>query len=1431
MANEKIYKITVNGITESVNAVKSLEKELSNLEERIKSLEAKSINIKGGSSTGGGGSSRTSNTSALSEEEKIEKQILQVEAKRKAYSKEIYQNYLAAKEQLKETENDQKQLAAAERLQARNYTNTMRGLKAELADLKEVIQTTDLASEDFKKMSDRILEVTNRLKELEQAQGTFSRDVGHYEKAVQGFGKIKVAVGEVIREYDNYRRAIKELKAERFELSQTVGTEAKEYKDVDIAVKKLESDYNDLNKSSAFMDNMLDTLKGFTAMASIGVGLENLFEIDDSTYQESMRKLVSLSMVLQGIETLDLAMQRQDGFLGKSLVKANKLLDMLRDGWETILKAIGSVITRTNLFNTTLTKTGKIINTFISGIGALTKIISGALFSILAVTLLPEVIGFITDFFKSLDRKKIIAEQAADELNALNRALETQRDLLSSSYLKKQINDEEYLNSVYSMETKNLIEQIDALQKRADVLKNSKDTFLEQFTNNFSYAQNTDFTGQKMNGETTVGHGRLTTWFDFGDSGNDLELIVKDIKEVEKAWIKCNYAINQGKDYFDQWETGFKGWWNSLFATVKDTEEVMKGLGNIRLSDFIADFQMVNKQLQAGTIDADEYAKKLAEMRNELNNNEILNSVVANLDKYIPDEKVREAVQNIINELYRLDDAFNMTSAEQVHHWNQVRIDGMKEGSAKIKAQIDENERYEIEQTAHTEEQVKMVRAKYARQRENQLKSYYKSQSSLSKEHQKKLNDAEDELMKLRIENMANGYAKQLALLKKEEDDRLRKAKQNGIKVGEIQTEIRKLYHKKQLELDRQWAYDTEKVYEDLYSTIVTIQRNAMNTEVGTAQQNVNRKKDQDVNNIGYFYANYDDTVRNEKSMYDEILAVEIAASKKQAEIREDQLFKEKEFTDREENLRHKRMADEEAVSLVMEELAKHEGEITDEEWKKIHDNMKDSLAQMNGEIVQKFNERTINIKQFFELIEAEQSAHTANMNAIQRKYESDLKQNEADATKEQREAVNKRYSKIISAINKNEEKISRIRQKAIVRDTQGWGIVDIKKTNENYKRIIEGYKNEIKQLVQLKKELKKQLDKEEITAEDYFGQITNIDNQIEKIKASLKEVQTAAKNTIGEFISSINQYVQALGSGLQQIMSSLWDAQDNQFDKEQDAIDKQNEALEKALDKQEEIINRHKEKIDSIEDELSTARGDRRQRLIDQLNAETRAQREAYAEEKKIKKQQEAQERKQEALDKKRKEAQYKRDLASILVSGAMAAVNAYATKPFIPVGLAMGTMAIALTAAQYGIAKANKPYAKGGLLEGPSHAQGGIPIPGTGIEVEGKEYVIRKKSTSPNIDILDYINKSERKLNLDDFIQFYSGGNIKKTISSMSPRSKFADGGVVPTLNTNIDINDRLLTAFDAYSNRPVVVSVQDINTRQKAVRNVQVLAGLAD
>lgn len=49
----------------------------------------------------------------------------------------------------------------------------------------------------------------------------------------------------------------------------------------------------------------------------------------------------------------------------------------------------------------------------------------------------------------------------------------------------------------------------------------------------------------------------------------------------------------------------------------------------------------------------------------------------------------------------------------------------------------------------------------------------------------------------------------------------------------------------------------------------------------------------------------------------------------------------------------------------------------------------------------------------------------------------------------------------------------------------------------------------------------------------------------------------------------------------------------------------------------------------------------------------------------------------------------------------------------------------------------------ANGGLLNGPSHANGGMRIYGTNIEVEGGEFVVNKQATKNNIALLETINK----------------------------------------------------------------------------------------
>lgn len=78
-------------------------------------------------------------------------------------------------------------------------------------------------------------------------------------------------------------------------------------------------------------------------------------------------------------------------------------------------------------------------------------------------------------------------------------------------------------------------------------------------------------------------------------------------------------------------------------------------------------------------------------------------------------------------------------------------------------------------------------------------------------------------------------------------------------------------------------------------------------------------------------------------------------------------------------------------------------------------------------------------------------------------------------------------------------------------------------------------------------------------------------------------------------------------------------------------------------------------------------------------------------------------------------------------------------------------------------------KKMQEGGMLEGPSHAKGGIPakVGKQPIEMEGGEYVIKKSSANKlGEDVLDYLNKTGK------VPQFMAGGYTKKM---------YMDGGMV--------------------------------------------------
>lgn len=429
------------------------------------------------------------------------------------------------------------------------------------------------------------------------------------------------------------------------------------------------------------------------------------------------------------------------------------------------------------------------------------------------------------------------------------------------------------------------------------------------------------------------------------------------------------------------------------------------------------------------------------------------------------------------------------------------------------------------------------------------------------------------------------------------------------------------------------------------------------------------------------------------------------------------------------------------------------------------------------------------------------------------------------DYIRESQTATANYYSGLLNEWNVFQNKFLQQVDKLSDKSKNAWGILDMNKFSEGIYNLKAHFLRAVDDIKEAQMEMIIKLANNEISLGDFNTAYNELESLREEAEETLNTLNDMSKNKIGAFIESINQYIQAVGQGVTELLQSIWDAQSASFDAQQEALEKANSELEKQLSKQQQITQRHADKINDIESELDTARGDRRQHLIDSLSAQIAAQRASLAAEQRIQKQKEANEKKQDELAKKRKEAQRKQDLISAAISTALATANGLATQPFVPVGIAMGALAAALGAAQIAII-ASKHYAKGGLLEGPSHARGGIPVGNTGIEVEGKEYIVNKNSTAKNLGLIEYINRSNKRLDMADLMEYF---NSAASTNVKGVRSKFADGGVLPELNDNIEVVNPSQTVIFNQDDRPIYVTVRDINNAQENYRNVQVLAGL--
>lgn len=259
-----------------------------------------------------------------------------------------------------------------------------------------------------------------------------------------------------------------------------------------------------------------------------------------------------------------------------------------------------------------------------------------------------------------------------------------------------------------------------------------------------------------------------------------------------------------------------------------------------------------------------------------------------------------------------------------------------------------------------------------------------------------------------------------------------------------------------------------------------------------------------------------------------------------------------------------------------------------------------------------------------------------------------------------------------------------------------------------------------------------------------------------------------------------------------QEVMQGISDV----FQAQADAISRNIEQIDKEIDRSERQIQRHQNNITNYMQLAEMERGAERDALIQAAKDEQEVMKQKEKAEDEARKKKEKLEKEQKVAEFKAKKTNLANQLLQGLANTALGVTQALAQTP--PASYVMAALTGAMGAIQTGIISAQMgklKMANGGLLDGPLHSQGGIPVGNTGVEVEGGEYVVNRRSTAEYLPLLEAINERGRR--------------------------RYADGGQLelPSMNTTNELLARM--------NINPVVSVVDITRASNRLSSVQVLS----
>jgi DNA repair exonuclease SbcCD ATPase subunit len=1007
---------------------------------------------------------------------------------------------------------------------------------------------------------------------------------------------------------------------------------------------------------------------------------------------------------------------------------------------------------------------------------------------------------------------------------------EDRLDMISKSAERARKSLEDYNAEVDRAEKAGMLTGLEAMQLKLDKTRDSAlgaAKALKEFLK-----RQKEIKGDKL--ENNLNAGNI-----MGDAAD-----IKNIDEFVEHYRILEKAVAEGTDKIEAgWKRG-----SGALLTAGDAVEQLETDTKAVLGDMQNEINKINFN------NPEEAMKQFI----KITDNELYQSAIANMEKLFPKEEWAQELGVLYKEF-----------SDMVGKC-EGRTKDLREAIIKANADlIDQAELSNINAISDPQKRQEALRAREKKKRQKDINDSladekYKKEAlaALDKEYDQKKKEDDKKYAKEALDNadklasnlkkirdnqiatLKEGLDKEIKLLEEQRDEELREANKAGKNRGELILSIQEKYNYLIQKKREDWYKKHKKAIDDFNSEILDVERKAAmerakaidDAEMGNINRGLQENENQhSQRSRGIQY--------NAQSEVGENLASNERQYKAEKDFHERMLKETSRYLDEKYRLESEKIKQNEAMLLQDEENQYKEQVRLNERYQK--EKLQQTADMLEQGVITEEDAQRMQLDIEEKYLTAGQDlydAHCKRIEEIQKNAQQEQKNLQENALKERQDAQTEANNNIVKSIEDMFDDIEEISEREERKNTnKTTGLFNLAKERKRLKDVKKEYEKVIGEINEEYDNLKEKFEKGEINFSQYDEGIKSLDNLKKKAKDKADETGEAISTSFQKWGKSLDEFVQQVAGQLQTMFSfvdAIWsaklDGEESRLQKEQEQLDRESQIVEQAYDKQAEIVQRYKDKINETEDELSTARGERRLALIDsmakqreQYLLETEALQKQQLEKEKIAKKEEQLKKKQDELEKKRKKQEKVQKLVSATINTATGVTQALAAYP-PPLSTILAAAVGALGSAQIAMISAQK-YAKGGVIDAPSHTQGGYKIPTKkGIsEVEGNEFIVNKKTTMNNEDILYYINNIKRKVTLDDMERFFD--NKGKFHIPTNSASKYAQGGQLGEIQ---DFNLKAtMTPSVVIPELHPIVQVVDIANAMDNYTQVQTLAGLAD